>query len=52
MVTADPLTLSLRFAAMGVTVSALTLTVKCSNNYFVNALTFVCATPARNRSHT
>ena len=33
-VTADPLTLSLRFAAMGVTVSRLTLIVKRANDIF------------------
>ena len=34
VVTADPLTLSLRFAAMGVTVSRLTLIVKRANDIF------------------
>ena len=34
MVTADPLTPSLRFAAMGVTVSRLTLIVKRANDIF------------------
>ena len=43
MVTADPLTLSLLFAAMGVTVSRLTLIVKRANDIFVGTLTVLAS---------